>query len=214
SHSHSPSHSQSSHHSQGWHGHSQSHGHSHCPSVPMLSTPQYALTPSPTSSEFSMFGHGHTHKGCEREKRQRSLTGSIVSVGNIGSSMGGSPMISFMGGGSVTGLGSASMGGEEDDEGEMSLSLSLDLDLDMDVGGSGGEKKQQQRTRSNSVPMWVTGQNTGASATTTSVPPTLFLSHVACLTWQSCLAYWFKLSLASASATVHDKAMNSFVFKN
>lgn len=173
SHAHSPSHSHSS----------QGHGHSHHPSVPMLSIPQYALhtsTPSPTSSEFSAFGrHGHgrqpsitltptpdvdAHGMREggREKRQRR-TGSVVSVGSVGSSMGGgSPMVSPMVGGSVSGLGGASMGGEDDVEGDMSLSL----DLDMDVGGSGGEKQQQQhqRARSDSAPTWVTGQNAGTSA--------------------------------------------------
>lgn len=176
SHSHSPSHSHSSHHSQG-------HGHSHHPSVPMLSIPQYALhtsTPSPTSSEFSAFGrHGHgrqpsitltptpdvdahgMREGGGREKRQRR-TGSVVSVGSVGSSMGGSPMVSPMGGGSVSALGGASMGGEEDIEGDMSLSL--DQDLDMDGGGIGGEKKQHQhqRARSDSAPTWVTSQNAGA----------------------------------------------------
>ncbi|KAG2338568.1 hypothetical protein BDR05DRAFT_1004141 [Suillus weaverae] len=125
SHSHSPSHSQLSHQSQG-HGHSQSHRHSHHPSVPMLSIPQYTLTPSPTSSEFSMFGqHRHVRQpsitltptpdvdmhrmreGDGREKRQRRMGSVEVSVGSVGSSMGGSPMISPMGGGSVSGLGGA-----------------------------------------------------------------------------------------------------------
>ncbi|KAG1738991.1 hypothetical protein EDB19DRAFT_868361 [Suillus lakei] len=188
SHSHSPSHSHSSHnhsHSQGHnqphqthqgqthHGHSQSHGHH--PSVPMLSIPQYALhtsTPSPTSSEFSAFGrHGRQpsitltptpdvdamREGGGREKRQRR-TGSVVSVGSVGS-----PMVSPMGGGSVSGIGSSMGGsamGEEDGEGDMNLSLDLDLDMD----GSGGEKKQQQqRARSDSAPTWVTGQNAGAA---------------------------------------------------
>lgn len=102
-------------------------------------------------------------EGGGREKRQRR-TGSVVSVGSVGSSMGGgSPMVSPMGGGSVSGLGGASMGGEADAEGEMNLSL--DLDLDMDVGGNGEKKQQQQRARSDSAPTWVTGQNAGTSTT-------------------------------------------------